>query len=303
MDVAISGASGLIGSALSASLRADGHRVLRLVRGGVTDGDAIGWDPDAGRIDAPALEGLDAVVHLAGEGIGEHRWTDEQKAKIRDSRMRGTALLAGAIASRERKPRVFVSGSAIGYYGSRGDEVLTEESAPGDDFLAWVCVAWEAEAAPATEAGVRTVFTRTGIVLDAHGGALARMLLPFKLGLGGKQGSGQQWMSWIAKADEVGAIRHAVENRGVEGPVNCTAPDSGHQRRLRPDSREGAEPADGLAHAAPAVEAALRRRAGRDVAARQPARRTHEAGSDRLRIRVSFTRRGARRDPARRRAP
>jgi uncharacterized protein (TIGR01777 family) len=224
MDVAISGASGLIGSALSASLRADGHQVLRLVRGGVTGGDAIGWDPEGGRIDAPALEGLDAVVHLAGEGIGEHRWTDEQKAKIRDSRLRSTALLAGAIASRERRPRVFVSGSAIGYYGDRGDEVLTEQSAPGDDFLARLCVAWEAEAAPATEAGVRTVFTRTGIVLDAHGGALARMLLPFKLGLGGRQGSGKQWMSWIAKADEVGAIRHAIENRGVQGPVNCTAP-------------------------------------------------------------------------------
>jgi uncharacterized protein (TIGR01777 family) len=224
MDVAISGATGLIGAALSASLRADGHRVLRLVRGGVTDGDAIGWDPEAGRIDAPALEGLDAVVHLAGEGIGEHKWTDEQKAKIRDSRVRSTALLAGAIASRERKPGVFVSGSAIGYYGDRGDEVLTEESAPGDDFLARLCVAWEAEAAPAIEAGVRTVFPRTGIVLDAHGGALARMLLPFKLGLGGRQGSGKQWMSWIAKADEVGAIRHAIENRSVSGPVNCVAP-------------------------------------------------------------------------------
>jgi uncharacterized protein (TIGR01777 family) len=224
VDVAISGASGLVGSALAASLRADGHRVLRLVRGGVSDGDAIGWDPDAGRIDAPALEGLDAVVHLAGEGIGEHKWTDEQKAKIRDSRVRSTALLAGAIASRERKPSVFVSGSAIGYYGDRGDEVLTEQSAPGDDFLARVCVAWEEEAGPATEAGVRTAFTRTGIVLDAHGGALARMLLPFKLGIGGKQGSGRQWMSWIAKADEVGAIRHAIENRSVEGPINCTAP-------------------------------------------------------------------------------
>jgi uncharacterized protein (TIGR01777 family) len=225
VDVVVSGAGGLIGTALSASLRADGHRVLRLVRGGVTNGDAIGWDPEAGRIDAPALEGVDAVVHLAGEGIGEHRWTDEQKAKIRDSRVRGTALLAGAIASRERKPSVFVSGSAIGYYGNRGDELLTEESPPGDDFLARVCVAWEAEAAPATEAGVRTVFTRTGIVLDAHGGALARMLLPFKLGLGGKQGSGRQWMSWIAKADEVGAIRYAIEHRGLEGPVNCVAPE------------------------------------------------------------------------------
>ena len=224
MDVAISGAGGLIGSALAKSLRADGHRVVRFSRGGVTGVDTIGWDPATGRIDAPALEGVDAVVHLAGEGIGEHRWTDEQKQKIRESRVRGTATIAGAIASRERKPRVFVSGSAIGYYGNRGDEVLTEESAPGDDYLAQVCVAWEAETAIAAEAGVRTVLTRTGIVLDAHGGALARMLLPFKLGLGGRQGPGTQWMSWIALVDEVGAIRHAIEHDGVRGPVNVVSP-------------------------------------------------------------------------------
>jgi len=224
LDVAISGASGLIGSALSKSLRADGHRVLRFSRGGVTGVDTIGWDPETGRIDAPALEGVDAVVHLAGEGIGEHRWTDEQKQKIRDTRVRGTATIAGAIASRARKPRVFVSGSAIGYYGNRGDELLTEQSAPGDDYLAQVCVAWEAETAIAAEAGVRTVLIRTGIVLDAHGGALARMLLPFKLGLGGKQGKGTQWMSWIALVDEVGAIRHAIEHDAVRGPVNAVAP-------------------------------------------------------------------------------
>ena len=224
MDVAISGASGLIGSALSASLRADGHRVLHLTRGGVSGGDAIGWDPDAGRIDAPALEGVDAVVHLAGEGIGEKRWTDEQKRQIRESRVRGTAVLAGAVASRERKPRVFVSGSAIGYYGNRGDEVLTEQSAPGDDFLSQVCVAWEAESQTAADAGVRTVLLRTGIVLDAHGGALAKMLLPFKLGVGGRQGSGKQWMSWVALVDEVGAIRHAIDNEAVRGPVNVVAP-------------------------------------------------------------------------------
>ncbi len=224
MDVAISGASGLIGTALAASLRADGHRVLQLRRRGVTAGDTIGWDPDAGRIDAPALEGIDAVVHLAGEGIGERRWTSEQKQRIRDSRVRGTAVLAGAIASRERKPRVFVSASAVGYYGNRGDEILTEDSPPGDDFLAQVCVAWEAEAQPAADAGVRTVNTRTGIVLDTHGGALKNMLLPFKLGLGGKQGSGRQWMSWIALADEVGAIRHVIDHDDVRGPVNLVAP-------------------------------------------------------------------------------
>ncbi len=224
MDVAITGASGLIGRALSNSLRTDGHRVLRFQRGGVTSGDVIGWDPEAGRIDAPALEGLDAIVHLAGEGIGEHRWTDEQKARIRDSRVRGTAVLAAAVASRERKPRVLVSASAMGYYGSRGDEILTEQSTPGTDFLAQACVAWEAEAAPAVEAGVRTVFTRTGIVLDAHGGALKQMLLPFKLGLGGRQGSGKQWMSWIALADEIGAIRFAIDNDALRGPANLVAP-------------------------------------------------------------------------------
>ena len=224
MDVAISGASGLIGTALTASLRADGHRVLRLTRGGITGDDVSGWDPEAGRIDAPALEGIDAIVHLAGEGIGEQRWTDEQKRRIRDSRVRGTAVLAAAVASRERKPNVFVSASAIGYYGNRGDEVLTEQSAPADDFLAEVCVAWEAETRPASEAGVRTVILRNGIVLDAHGGALAKMLLPFKLGIGGRQGSGKQWMSWITLADEVGAIRHAIDHDSVRGPVNMVAP-------------------------------------------------------------------------------
>jgi len=224
LDVAISGASGLIGTALTASLRADGHRVLRLTRGGITGDDVIGWDPEAGRIDAPALEGIDAIVHLAGEGIGEQRWTDEQKRRIRDSRVRGTAVLAAAVASRERKPNVFVSASAIGYYGNRGDEVLTEQSAPADDFLAEVCVAWEAETRPASEAGVRTVILRNGIVLDAHGGALAKMLLPFKLGIGGRQGSGKQWMSWITLADEVGAIRHTIDQDSVRGPVNMVAP-------------------------------------------------------------------------------
>jgi uncharacterized protein (TIGR01777 family) len=224
VDVVISGATGLIGTALTRSLRADGHRVLRLRRGGLTEGDDIGWDPAAGRIDAPALENLDAVVHLAGEGIGERRWSDEQKRNIRESRVRGTSVLAAAVASRERKPRVFVSASAIGYYGDRGDEVLTEKSASGDDFLAEVCRAWEAETQPAADAGVRTVITRNGIVLDKHGGALARMLLPFRLGIGGKQGSGKQWMSWIALADTVAALRHVIDDERVNGPVNLTAP-------------------------------------------------------------------------------
>jgi uncharacterized protein (TIGR01777 family) len=213
-----------LGSALAASLQADGHRVLRFVRGGVTGDDTIGWDPDAGRIDAPALEGLDAVVHLAGEGIGERRWTDEQKRRILESRTKGTAALAGAVASRENKPKVLVSASAVGYYGDRGDEMLTEDSPPGTGFLSDICTAWEAETKPAIDAGVRTVHLRTGIVLTPRGGALKSMLLPFRLGLGGKQGSGKQWMSWITLADEVGAIRFAIENEALAGPANLVAP-------------------------------------------------------------------------------
>jgi uncharacterized protein len=224
VDVAISGARGLLGSALAASLRADGHRVLRFVRGGLTADDLIGWDPDAGRIDAPALEGIDAVVHLAGESIGARRWTPEQKRRIRESRTTGTAVLAAAVASRERKPRVLVSASAVGYYGDRGDELLTEVSAPGQGFLADVCRAWEDETRSATDAGVRTVNVRTGIVLATQGGALKSMLLPFRLGLGGKQGSGKQWMSWIALDDEITALRAAIDDERLRGPVNLTAP-------------------------------------------------------------------------------
>jgi uncharacterized protein (TIGR01777 family) len=224
VDVAISGASGLLGSALTASLQAEGHRVLRFVRGGVTGGDTIGWDPDEGRIDAPALEGLDAVVHLAGQGIGEHRWTPEQKRRIRESRTKGTAALAGAVASREHKPKVFVSASAVGYYGDRGDEMLTEDSKPGTGFLPEVCTAWEAETKPASDAGIRTVILRTGIVLSPQGGALKQMLLPFRLGLGGKQGSGKQWMSWIAIDDHVAAMRAALDDERLRGPLLLTAP-------------------------------------------------------------------------------
>ena len=224
MDVVISGASGLIGTALSRELRRSGHRVLRLQRGGITAGDDIGWDPQAGLIDAPAFEGVDAVVHLAGEGIGDKRWTEEQKDRILQSRVKGTSVLSGAIASREQKPRVFVSGSAIGYYGSRGDEVLTEDSTPGDDFLAGVVQRWEAETQPAVDAGIRTVNMRSGIVLAEHGGVLKRLLLPFKLGAGGRVGSGKQWMSWITLEDEVGAIMYAIESESLRGPVNLVAP-------------------------------------------------------------------------------
>ena len=213
-----------MGSALAASLQADGHRVLRFVRGGITEGDEIGWDPEEGRIDAPALEGIDAVVHLAGEGIATRRWTPQQKRRIRESRSKGTAALAAAVASRERRPRVLVSASAIGYYGSRGDEILTEDSAPGDDFLADVCTTWEAETQPAADAGVRTVLARNGIVLAAEGGVLKQLLTPFRLGVGGKQGSGRQWMSWIAIDDEIAALRQAIDDDRLRGPVNLVAP-------------------------------------------------------------------------------
>jgi uncharacterized protein (TIGR01777 family) len=163
-------------------------------------------------------------VHLAGEGIGEKRWSDEQKRRILESRTRGTELLVGALATREQKPKVLVSASAIGYYGNRGDEVLTEVSTPGRDFLAGVCEQWEAATAPASEAGIRVVNVRTGIVLARGGGALGRLLLPFKLGLGGRIGSGHQYMSWISIADEVGAILHAIDNDALHGAMNATGP-------------------------------------------------------------------------------
>ncbi len=223
MAVAITGSCGLIGTALANALHERGDRVVPVVRG---TGLGLRWDPAAGTIDAAGFEGFDAVVHLAGEGIGEKKWTDEQKRKIRDSRVQGTELLAATLAGLERPPSVLVSGSAIGWYGNRGDDVLTETSpsGPTDDFLVDVCLEWEAATAPVEAAGIRTVHLRTGIVLSPDGGALARMLTPFKLGLGGRIGSGRQYMSWISLADEVGAILHAIDTASVSGPVNATAP-------------------------------------------------------------------------------
>lgn len=225
MDVVISGASGLIGTALQAALRTQGHTPIALVRRPVEPGEnAIEWDPDGATIDHAALEGCDAVVHLAGEGIAASRWTDEQKARILESRTRGTSVVAEALAGLDRPPSVFVSGSAIGYYGDRDDEVLTEDSAPGDDFLSDVCVRWEACSQMAAAAGIRTVNVRTGIVLDDSGGALAKQLLPFKLGVGGRLGSGRQWQSWISLDDQVGAIVHLL-TADTSGPVNLVGPE------------------------------------------------------------------------------
>jgi uncharacterized protein (TIGR01777 family) len=224
MDVAITGASGLIGTALAQSLAAAGHTVIPVVRRPVEPEEiAARWDPEAGTIDAPALEGIDAVVHLAGAGIGDERWSAERKRLILESRTLSTALLASTLAALDRPPTVLVSGSAIGFYGDRGDEVLTEESAPGDDFLASICEPWEAAAQPVVEAGIRLATIRTGIVLSTDGGALPKMLPLFKFGLGGKYGSGSQWWSWISLADEVAAIRYLLDH-DIRGPVNLTAP-------------------------------------------------------------------------------
>ncbi|MCU1499557.1 MAG: hypothetical protein JWM47_3510 [Acidimicrobiales bacterium] len=223
MDIAITGSTGLIGTALAASLRAEGHRVIPVVRTGGR-ADTVTWDPAAGSIDAGGLEGLDAVVHLAGEGIAAKRWTASQRDRIHDSRSQGTSLLCDTLAALDHRPAVLVSGSAIGYYGDRGDEVLTEASPSGTDFLAEVCRAWEAPTVTAAEAGIRTAVIRTGIVLDPSGGALGAQLLPFRLGLGAKAGRGAQWLSWITLRDEVAAIRHALDTEAVSGPVNLVAP-------------------------------------------------------------------------------
>jgi uncharacterized protein len=224
MRVVVTGSSGLIGRALCSHLIGNGHHVVRVVRQPVRPGDlALHWDPEAGTIDASGLEGTDAVVHLAGAGIGDSRWSEARKRVLVESRSRSTALLADTLAGLGRPPRVLVSASAIGFYGDRRDEVLTEQSRPGDDFLSSLCVRWEAEAAPAAEAGIRVAFARTGLVLSRDGGALPKLLPQFKLGLGGRFGSGAQWWSWITLDDEIRAIEWLLEN-DVRGPVNLTAP-------------------------------------------------------------------------------
>lgn len=224
MRVLISGATGFIGSALAERLRSRGDRVVALTRRPAGPGsDAVQWDPGAGRLDAAQLEGFDAVVHLAGESIGGRRWNDAHKTRVLLSRVEGTRLLAGALAGLERPPRVLLCGSAVGYYGSRGDEVLTEDSPPGQGFLSEVVQEWEAAAAPARDAGIRVLHTRTGLVLDPSGGILKPQLLPFRLGLGARLGSGRQWLPWVTRRDEVRGMEFLLDS-DLSGPFNLTSP-------------------------------------------------------------------------------
>ena len=225
MKIIVSGSHGLVGKALRKSLTDDGHEVFRLVRHEPNFGaPEIWWDPSEGRIDTTHLEGHDVVVHLAGESIASGRWTSDKKRAILESRAKGTLLLSESLARLSRPPSVFLSASAIGYYGDRGEELLTEQSAPGNDFLSKVCQEWEAATTAAVEKGIRTVHTRFGIILDDQGGALAKMLTPFRMGIGGRVGNGKQWMSWIALDDVVSGLKFLIGETSTRGPVNFVAP-------------------------------------------------------------------------------
>jgi uncharacterized protein (TIGR01777 family) len=224
MKILISGSHGLVGTALIKALESEGHEIFRLVRYAPHSDVEIEWSPDRYSIALARLEGFDAAINLAGESIAEGRWTEEKKQRIRESRVKGTKLLGDALANLTASPKTFICASAIGIYGNRGDEILTEGSAPGNDFLAEVCVEWEKATTLATEKGIRVVNTRFGVILDANGGALAKMLPPFRMGIGGKIGSGKQWMSWIALDDVVGALKFALGNETLSGPVNFVAP-------------------------------------------------------------------------------
>ncbi|WP_420127167.1 TIGR01777 family oxidoreductase [Longimicrobium sp.] len=223
MRVAVSGSTGLIGGALVERLRREGHTVARLVRSAKNAGAGdIAWDPDAGTIDRAALEGVDAVVHLAGENVGT-RWTEEKKRRIRDSRIKGTRLISETISRLARPPRVLVQASATGFYGDRGDEALDEASAPGAGFLAEVVRDWEGASGLAESAGIRVVKLRIGVVLAPKGGALEKLLLPFRMGVGGRMGTGRQWMPWISLDDGVEVILRAIRDERLRGPVNAIA--------------------------------------------------------------------------------
>ena len=224
MRVLVTGSSGLIGRELVAELGRQSHETTRLVRRPAAGAGEATWDPSAGTIEAAKLEGHDAAVHLAGAGIGDHRWSDDHKRAVLDSRVQGTGLLARTLAQLSRPPTVLASGSAVGYYGYEGGEPMTETSPNGNGFLADVVAAWEDAAAPAQAAGIRTVLLRSGIIITAKGGALKKQLLPFKLGIAGRLGDGKQWLSWISLEDEVAAIIHLLSTDTASGPVNVTSP-------------------------------------------------------------------------------
>ena len=224
MKILVSGSSGLVGKALVNSLRGEGQEVFSLVRHAPSFDAEVEWYPERGSLALARLEGMDAVVHLAGESIAEGRWNTEKKQRIRDSRVKGTKVLSDALGNLKRPPRTLISASAIGYYGDRGDLILTEGTAPGNDFLAGVCTQWEQACESASAKGIRVVNARFGVILSADGGALAKMLTPFRMGVGGRVGSGRQWMSWIALDDVVGGIKFVLANDSLQGPVNFVAP-------------------------------------------------------------------------------
>lgn len=226
MKILVTGSTGLVGSMLVSSLKAQGQEVVRLVRSTPQEGGSeIHWNPEKGTLRPKELEGFDGVVHLAGENLAEGRWTEEKKRRIRESRTQGTQLLSETLARLTEKPEVLVSASAVGFYGNRGDEILTEQSAAGEDFLAQVCRDWELATHAAAQSGVRVVNVRFGVIFSGEGGALKKMLLPFRMGVGGKLGDGKQYLSWIAIDDAVGAIEHALVNKSLRGAVNTVAPE------------------------------------------------------------------------------
>ncbi|MDJ1136464.1 TIGR01777 family oxidoreductase [Streptomyces iconiensis] len=232
MRIAVTGSTGLIGSALTRSLRADAHDVLRLVRRPAAAADEVEWQPLHGYVDSAGLDGCEAVVHLAGAGVGDHRWTAAYKRELRDSRVLGTTALAKALAALDTPPHTLIVGTAIGYYGDTGEVPVDETAGPGTGFLAELCQEWEASAAPAEKAGIRTVHGRTGLVVAREGGAWGRLFPLFRAGLGGRLGNGRQYWSHIALHDHVAALRFLLEERTLSGPVNLTAPEPATNREV-----------------------------------------------------------------------